>query len=147
MAYTANSRPRAAISIWRASHSSKALAVARRAANKAAIIPPPSRDMQLPILQIIVEVLRERLDKVLVMTGKIGRGLLKTIISEQIKHFPWLMRHVVNHYIATHPDDQPIGTVILTNTNNETVVSGLADSSPVARATHDAAVAIDLDLC
>jgi CO dehydrogenase nickel-insertion accessory protein CooC1 len=53
---------------------------------------------------------------------------------------------MVNHYIATHPYDQPIGTVILTNTNNETVVSGLTYSSPVTRATHDAAVAIDLDL-
>jgi hypothetical protein len=53
---------------------------------------------------------------------------------------------MVNHYIATHPDDQPIGTVILTNTNTKTVVSGLTYSSPVARTTHDAAVAIDLDL-
>jgi hypothetical protein len=125
MAYTAKSRPRDARSISRATRSSKALAVARRAANKAAKIPPPSRDMQLPILQRIVEVLRERRYKVLVTTGKIGRGLLKTIISEQIKHFPWLTRHMANHYIATHPDDQPIGTVILTNTNNEKVVSGL----------------------
>jgi hypothetical protein len=50
----------------------KALAVARRAANKAAKIPPPSRDMQLPILKRIVEVLRERRGKVLVTTGKIG---------------------------------------------------------------------------
>jgi hypothetical protein len=80
------------------------------------------------------------------MMSKTGRGLLKMIISKQIKHFPWLTRHMVNHYIATRPDDEPIGTVVLTNTNNETVVSGLIDSSTVVRVTHDAAVVIDLHL-
>jgi hypothetical protein len=64
------------------------------------------------------------------------------IISEQLKHFLWLTRHVVNHYIATHPDVQPIGTVVVTN--HEKVVSGLTYSSPVARATYVVAVAIDL---
>jgi hypothetical protein len=77
MAYTTNSRPRVAISILQATRSSKELPVAMRAANKAAKIPPPSRDMQLPILQRIVEVLRERRDKVLVTTGKVGPGLFK----------------------------------------------------------------------
>jgi hypothetical protein len=56
---------------------------------------------------------------------------LKSIISEKIKHFPWLTRHMANHYIATHPGGQHIGTVVVTNSNNETVVSGLTDSSPV----------------
>jgi hypothetical protein len=98
--------------------------------------------MQLPILQRILEILRERRDKLLVTTGKTGRGLLKMIISKQLKYFPWLTRHMVNHYIATHPDVQPIGTVVVTN--NETVVSGLTDSSPVARATYVVAVVIDL---
>jgi hypothetical protein len=116
MAYTVNSRPRAAIC------SLMALAVARRAANKVAKIPPTSRYIQLPILQRIVEVLRERRDKLLVTTGKRGRGLLKMVVSEQIKDFPWLTRHMVNHYIVNHPYDQPIGTVVLTNTNSETVV-------------------------
>jgi hypothetical protein len=142
MAYTPNSRSRAAHSIARATGSSKELAVARRTDNKASKVPPPSRDMQLPILQRIVEALRERRDKVLVTTGKTGRELLKMIISEQLKHFPWLTRHMVNHYIATHPDVQPIGTVVVTN--NKTVVSGLTDSLPVARASYVIAVAIDL---
>jgi hypothetical protein len=75
-----------------------------------------------------------------------GRGLLKWIISEQIKHFLWITRHMVNHYIATHPDGQSIGTAVMTNNNNETVVSGLADSSPVARATCDNAVVMELHL-
>jgi hypothetical protein len=66
--------------------------------------------------------------------------LLKSIISEQIKHFPWLMRHMANHYIATHPDGQRFGTVVVTNSNNETVVSGLTYSSPVARAMRAGAV-------
>jgi hypothetical protein len=67
-------------------------------------------------------------------------GLMKTISSEQIKHLPWLTRHMVNHYIATHPDGQRIGTVVVTNINNETVVSGLTDSLPVARAMRADAV-------
>jgi hypothetical protein len=54
--------------------------------------------------------------------------------------------HTVNHYIATHPDDQPIGTFVLTNTNKEKVVSGLPYSSPVTRARNDAVVAIDIHL-
>jgi hypothetical protein len=65
--------------------------------------------------------------------GNMGRSLIKSIISKHIKHFPWLTRHMVNHYIATHPDGQPIGRVIVTHTNNHTVVSGLTDSSPVTR--------------
>jgi hypothetical protein len=47
---------------------------------------------------------------------------------------------MVNHYIATHPDGQRIGTVVVTNINNETVVSGLTDSLPVARAMRADAV-------
>jgi hypothetical protein len=47
---------------------------------------------------------------------------------------------MVNHYIATHSDIQRICTVVVTNINNETVVSGLTDSSPVARAMRDGVV-------
>jgi hypothetical protein len=77
--------------------------------------------MQLPILLIIVEVLRDRRQTASETTGNTGRGLLKSIISEQIKHFPWLTRHMMNHYIVTHPDSQRIGTVVVTKSNNETV--------------------------
>jgi hypothetical protein len=118
----------------------KALARAKRAANKANKVLSPPRVMQLPILQRLVEVLRERRQTALETTGNTGRWLLKLIISEQIKHFPWLTRHMVNHYIATHPDSQQIGTFVVTNSNNETVVSGLTDSSLVARAMRDNAV-------
>jgi hypothetical protein len=69
--------------------------------------------------------------------------LLKSIISEQIKHFPWLTRHMVNNYIATHPDSQRIGTFVATNSNNETVVSGLTVVLPVARAMRDDAVIME----
>jgi hypothetical protein len=106
MAFTANTRQRAARSKLCVTRLSKALARANRAANKANKVLSPPREMQLPILQIIVELLRERRQTALEMTGNAGRGLLKSIISEQIKHFPWLMRHMVNHYIATHPDGQ-----------------------------------------
>jgi hypothetical protein len=143
MAFTAISFPRVASSIARMTCSSKALASANRAANKAAKIHPPSRDVQITILQRIVEVLRERREKVLEMTGSMGRGLLKAIFSEQLKHFLWLTRHMMNHYIATRPDGQPIGTFIVTRINNETVVPGLTDSPPVARATRDDAVVME----
>jgi hypothetical protein len=72
--------------------------------------------------------------------GNMGRGLLTPIFSEQIKHFSWLTRYMMNHYIATHPDGKQIGTVVVTNSNNETVVSGLTDSSPFVRAMRDDAV-------
>jgi hypothetical protein len=117
----------------RVTHLSKALAGGNRAANKAHIVLSPPRDMQLPMLQRIVEVLRERRHTALETTGNTGRWLLKSIISEQIKLFTWFTRHMVNHYIATHPDGQRIGTVVVTNINNETFVSGLIDSSPVVR--------------
>jgi hypothetical protein len=62
MAFTANSRPRAVRSMMRVTRSSKALAtvMAKSAAVKADKVPAPSRYMQLPILQRIVELLRER---------------------------------------------------------------------------------------
>jgi hypothetical protein len=122
MAFTANSHPRAAMSISRVTHSSKALVTTKRATVKAAKVLPPSRDMHLLILQRIVEVLKERREKVLVTMGKTGRWSLKSIISEHIKHFPWLTRHMVTHYIATRPDGKPIGTVIVTHPNNQKVL-------------------------
>jgi hypothetical protein len=127
MAFTANSHPRAARSMMCVTHSSKVLVMAKRADVTAAKVPAPSRDMQLPILQRIVEVLRERRERMLETMGNTGRGLLKLISSEHIHHFLWLARHMVNHYIATHPDGEPIGTVVQTNSNNQTVISGLTD--------------------
>jgi hypothetical protein len=87
MAFTANTHPRSARSMLRVSRSSKALATAKRAAVKADKVPAPPRDMQLPILQRIVEVLRERRERILETTGNTGRGLLTLIISEHIHHF------------------------------------------------------------
>jgi hypothetical protein len=137
MAFTANTRPRTTISKVCVTRLSKALARANIAANKANKVLSPPKDMRLPILQRIVEVLRERRQMALETTGNTGRGLLKSIFSKQIKHFLWLTRHMLNHYIETHPDGQRIVTVVVTNINNETVVSGLTDSSPLARAMRD----------
>jgi hypothetical protein len=133
MAFPANSRPRAVLSISGTTRSSKKLARATRATMQANKVPPPPRDMQLPILQQIVEVLKDRRERVLSTTGNRVRGLFQSISSEHIRHFPWLTRHMVNHYIATHPYGQTIGRVIVTHTNNQTVVSGLTDSLPVMR--------------
>jgi hypothetical protein len=58
----------------RVTRSSKALATAKRAAVKAAKVPAPSRDTQLPILQRIVEVFRERRKRMLEMMGSTDRG-------------------------------------------------------------------------
>jgi hypothetical protein len=123
---------------------SKALATAKRAAVEAAKVPAPSRDMQLTILQRIAEVLRERQERMLETMGNTDIGLLQLIISEHIHHFPWITRHMVNHYIATHPDGEPIGTVVQTNSNNQTVVSGLNDLSPIARSMYDNEAVMEL---
>jgi hypothetical protein len=135
MAFIANSHPRAVRSMMRVTHSLKALAMAKRAAVKAVKFPAPSRDMQLPILQRIVEVLRERGEGMLEMRGSTGRGLLKLIISEHIHHFQWPTRHMVNHYIATRPDVELIGTVIKTNSNNHAQEQGWIAPS-VSRNAH-----------
>jgi hypothetical protein len=72
MAFTANYHMRAISSIIRVNHLSKELAMAKRASVKAAKAPPPSRDIQFPILQRIVELLRERQNKLLEMMGNTG---------------------------------------------------------------------------
>jgi hypothetical protein len=144
MACTANYHPRAARGMVRATRSSKALATANRDDAKAAKVPAPSRDMHLTVLQRIVEVLMDRRGRMLETRGNTGRGLLTLIISEHIHHLPWLTSHVVNHYIATHPDGESIGTVIQTKSNNQTVVSGLTDSSPIARAMYDDEIVMEL---
>jgi hypothetical protein len=92
----------------------KVIVKAKRADNKANKVISPPRDMQLPILQRTVEVLRERRQTALETTDNTGRGLLKSIIRNHTKHFPWLTSHIINHYIATHPDSQQIGTVVVT---------------------------------
>jgi hypothetical protein len=51
---------------------------------------------------------------------------------------------MVNHYIANHLDAEPIDTVIQTNSNNQTVTSGLTDSSPIVRAMHSDEVVMEL---
>jgi hypothetical protein len=107
-----------AISTVCVAHLTNAFARAKRTENKANKVLSPPREMQLPILKRIVEVLRERRQTALETTGNTGRGLLKLIISEQIKYFPWTTRHMVNHYIATHPDSQRIGTFVVTSIEN-----------------------------
>jgi hypothetical protein len=61
--------------------------IERRAAAKLAKVPPPPRDMQLPILKRIVALLNDRREKVM-EGGKKGCGVLKGLIEEHIKHFP-----------------------------------------------------------
>jgi hypothetical protein len=102
--------------------------------------------MQLQILQRIVELLRDRRERVLETPGNPVRGLLKSIISEHIHHFQWITRYMVNHYIATHPDGQPIGTVVMDNINNQTVMSGLTALSPIAQTMRDGEFVMELQL-
>jgi hypothetical protein len=93
--------------VTRVTRSSRALAIARRAAAKLSRVPPPSRDMQIPILKRIVALLKERREKV--MEGdKKGRGILKGLIDEHVQHFPWLTRNMVDHYIVTYTDDNHV---------------------------------------
>jgi hypothetical protein len=67
--------------------------------------------------------------------GKKGRGILKGLKEEHAQHFPWLTRNMVDHYIVTYMDDNLVLLEIDTSINNQTVVSGLTDASPVALVT------------
>jgi hypothetical protein len=126
------SRHRSVNTVTRATRSSRALAIERRAAAKLARVPPPPRDMQIPILKRIVALLKER------EGGKKGRGILKGLIEEHVHHFPWLTWNMVDYYIVTYTYDNLVPLDIDTSINNQTavsVVSGLTDASPVALAT------------
>jgi hypothetical protein len=127
------SRHRSVSNVARATRSSRELTIARRAAAKLARVPPSSRDMQVPILKLIVALLKERREKVM-EEGKKGRGILKGLIEEHVQHFPWLTRNMVDHYIFTYTDDNIVPLEIDTSINTQTVVSGLTDASPVALA-------------
>jgi hypothetical protein len=128
------SRHRSVSTVARATRSSRALAIARRAAAKLARVPHPSRDMQIPILKQIVALLKERREKVM-EGGNKGRGIFKGLIEEHVQHFPWLTRNIVDHYIITYTDDNLVPLEIDTSINNQTLVSGLTDASTVALAT------------
>jgi hypothetical protein len=95
--------------------------------------------MQIPILKRIVVLLKERREKVM-EGGKKGRGILKGLIEEHVQHFPWLTWNMADHYIVTYTDDNLAPLEIDTNINNQTVVSGLTDASPVALATANVTV-------
>jgi hypothetical protein len=112
---------------------SKALAIERRTAAKLAIVATPPREIQLPIKQRIVALLKERREKAM-GEGKIGRGILKELVQEHIIHFPWLTQNMVSHYMINYTDDNIVPLDIVTGMNNQKVVSGLTDASPVAMA-------------
>jgi hypothetical protein len=118
----------------RATRASKALAIEMRAATKLAKLATPPREMQLSIIQRIVGLLKERREKA-IKEGKIGRGMLKELVQEHMIHFLWHTRNMVIHYMINHTDDNPVPLEIITGMNNQTLVSGLTDASPVGMAT------------
>jgi hypothetical protein len=61
--------------------------------------------------------------------------MLKDLVQEHIIHLPWLTRNTVSHYMINCTDDNLVPLEIITGTNNQTVVSGLTDASPVGMAT------------
>jgi hypothetical protein len=117
----------------RATRASKALAIERRVSIKLAKVASPPREMQLPIIQKIVALLKERRDKA-IKEGKIGRGMLKELVQEHMIHLPWLTRNMVSQYMINYTDDNLVPPEIITGMNNQTVVSGLTDASPVGMA-------------
>jgi hypothetical protein len=96
-------------------------------------VPPPPRDVQIPILKLIVALLKERREKV-TEGGKKGCGISKGLIEEHVQHFPWLTQNMVDHYIVTYTENNLLPLEIDT-TNTQTVVSGLTDAPPIALAT------------
>jgi hypothetical protein len=67
-------------------------------------------------------------------------AILKGLIEEHIRHFPWLTRNMLNHYIITYTNDNIMPLEIVTGTNNYTVVSGLTGASPIDMATVNSTV-------
>jgi hypothetical protein len=57
--------------------------------------------------------------------------MLKELVQEHMINFPWLTRNMVSHYIINYTDDNLVPLEIVTGMNNQTVVSGLTDASPV----------------
>jgi hypothetical protein len=93
----------------------------------------PPREMQLPIIQRIVALLKERREKA-IEEVKIGCGMLKELVQEHMIYFPWLTWNMVSHYMINYTDDNLVPLEIVTDMNNQTVVSGLTDASPVGMA-------------
>jgi hypothetical protein len=102
----------------------------RRTAAKASTLPHPSREMQLPILKRIAELLKRRKAVAIEATGKKGMGILEELMEEHIKQFPWLTRNMVNHYTITYLKEYILPMII--DTQHQTVVSGIAGSSSVS---------------
>jgi hypothetical protein len=83
--------------------------------------------------QRIVALLKERREKA-IEEGKIGRGMLKELVQDNMIHFPLLTRSMVSHYMINYTDDNIVPLEIVTGMNNQTVVSGLTYASPVGMA-------------
>jgi hypothetical protein len=94
-------------------------------------VPPPSREMQLPMLKHIAELLKRQKAISIETMGKKGRGILKELTDEHIKQFSWLTRNMMNHYTSTYLEQDNIPMAI--DTQHQTVVAGISDSlrSPI----------------
>jgi hypothetical protein len=60
--------------------------------------------------------------------------MLKELVQEHMIHFPWLTRSMVSHYMIIYTDHNIVPLDIVTGMNNQTLVSGLTDVSPVGMA-------------
>jgi hypothetical protein len=78
-------------------HASKLVVKEMRAVAKASKVPPPPREMQLPILNHISELLRRQKTFAIETMGKKVMGILKERMDEHIKQFQWLTRNMVKH--------------------------------------------------
>jgi hypothetical protein len=57
--------------------------------------------------------------------------MLKELVQDNMIHSPWLTRNMVSHYIINYTDNNLVPLEIVTGMNNQTVVSGLTDASPI----------------
>jgi hypothetical protein len=92
-------------------------------------VPPPSREVKLPILKHIAELLKRQKSIAIETMGKKGRGIVKELMDERIKKFPWLTRNMMNHYTSTYLEEDTLRMVI--DTQQQTAVSGITESSSV----------------
>jgi hypothetical protein len=125
----------------RETRSSKLAVNQRRSAARASKLGTPPWDMQLPILKRIAALLMERKDKAMEMGGKKGHGLIRVLLDEQLPHFRWLTRNMLDHYILTYSTDGVrVPKIIIAQ--EQTIMYGLTDVEFPVRASTPSAMAM-----
>jgi hypothetical protein len=86
-------------------------------------------EMQLQILKHIVGLLKRRKYIAIWTTGTKGRGILKELMDDHIKQFPWLTIYMISHNNISYSEEYAL--TMLIDTHQQNVESDITNSSPV----------------